>query len=731
MEETGLVLRPILGLGVVAVLAAALIGLSAVAYGRTTRPVSTSFKLLLLALRVGALAAAVAALLRPSLQTTHHELVKRPLLVLVDRSRSMSEICDLPGGLSRLEGVTRMLERSRDSIEVLEELYDVSVLGFARDLFVRGAVEDEAATRYSAYGAALEQAFEGLAGGQADAVVLIGDGAHNLGPPDPLEVAGALNEQGVPVYTIGVGEEQDPAALRDVRLLDVTAPRSAFVFARFPVRAQVLLRGCQGVAVEVQLQFAGQPAQSRTVTAAHAEEVVPLEFEAVPEEVGEQKLTVHAVPVAKEVLETNNTFTTYVRVVSDGVRVGLFDTLRPESKFIARSLTGAEHVVLRRVLVLPGRSPAADQFLPARYDVVMLGDLGPAALLPSRLMALKKAVQKDGKGLVVLFAQGDMPGRAFAHTAMEDLLPIRLGAGLRASERKSEFVAAEEHADHPVLALGPSREATLKAWAEMPPLAGAVIGAEPKRGATVLARDRDGNPLLVVHRAGAGRVACVMCDTTFRWFFTERDTQDGHRRFWRQLVLWAAGSGESDTQRLRLELSKQRLLTDEKLIITVRLTDESGAPVRDAALAVHVADPRGDRFEVPHAFSREAAAYVGECSPALQGDYTVTAQAERNGELLGRDRAHFFVSSPNIEVESPLPDLRLLRRIAAATQEAGGRYCYYTRADELFEGLRKKGAPLKLTTRQRTDVWDSWPLFAIFGGCLALEWALRKWKGLL
>ncbi len=85
---------------------------------------------------------------------------------------------------------------------------------------------------------------------------------------------------------------------------------------------------------------------------------------------------------------------------------------------------------------------------------------------------------------------------------------------------------------------------------------------EVKRGATVLAADQDGNPLLVVQRSGAGRVACLMADTTFRWFFTDDPTQDDFRRFWRQLVLWAAGREEKAQNRLRLELSRQRLMVE-------------------------------------------------------------------------------------------------------------------------------------------------------------------------
>jgi len=432
-----------------------------------------------------------------------------------------------------------------------------------------------------------------------------------------------------------------------------------------------------------------------------------------------------------ELLVTNNAFTTYVRVGSEGVRVGLFDTLRPESKFIAHALTGAEHVALRRVLVLPGQSPPSDVFDAARYDVVMLGDLGPTALVPSRVLALKTAVQEDGKGLIVLFAGGgERAGEAFSHTAMQDLLPVRLGGDLRPSEGMSQLVPAPAHAGHPVLALAPTPEETAARWRGMPPLTGTLTGAEPKRGATVVAQDDGGRPLLVVHRAGAGRVACVLCDTTFRWFFTERDTQDAHRRFWRQLVLWAGGSAKADDVRLRLDLSRQRLLMDEAVTARVHVSDADGVPLREAEVSIQVTDPRERTVALSPVYQREAAAFEAEFSPALAGEYTVEATARRGAAHLGRERAHFQVSSPDAEVEDPLPDLALLRRVSAATGEAGGRYVHHSRADSLFAALRKGGAPLTLTTRRRADVWDSWPLFAVFGACLAAEWAVRKWRGL-
>jgi uncharacterized membrane protein len=459
--------------------------------------------------------------------------------------------------------------------------------------------------------------------------------------------------------------------------------------------------------------------------------MVPLQFEVLPETVGDHRVSVRAETVPGEILDGNNSHATYVKVVSGGVRVGFFDVVRPESKFIARSLAGAEHLRVRRLLVLSGQRLPQAQTQVDRYDVVILGDLSAAALLPSRMLELRKAVQQDGKGLVVLLSQESGGRGGWRDSALAQILPVRLGSGAAVVAGRREFRVAPGLADHPAVALAAEPEATLKAWAELPPLAGAVVGVTPKRGASVLATDQEGHPLLVVHQSGWGRVACVTGDTTFRWFFTRRNTQDYHRRFWRQLVMWAAGREEKPKSTLRVELSKQRLLVGERLGITIHLLGPEGEPLRDAQLDLRVTDPQEQTSPVQHRFSRSDGAYVAEYVPAAAGDYALTAEAKRGEDSLGRDSSHFHASMVDLELEDPVADLRLLRRMAAATEEAGGRYYHHSQADKLFEELASKGRPLKLATRRRDDVWDAWPLFAFFAACVVAEWTLRKWKGLV
>jgi len=730
MEETGLVFRPFINPWVVGGLAALLVTLSVAGYARTTRPITRQFKTLLLGLRFGAIAVIVICLLRPSLQVTHYEMSKRPLVLLIDQSRSMKEIDDTADGATRLTAVNRLLAIHEEDLERLRGKYELMVLGFARGLLGRSG-ETAAATNYSAYGLAMQQAFIEMADSRSDALVIIGDGSHNFGPPDPLDVAAALNDQGVPVYTLGVGRDQATSELRDVKVVDITAPKSAFLFTSFPVRVNVLFRGCQGRPVTVRLGANGLVSQQKVVTVVHSEETVPLQFDVVAEDIGEYEITVRADEVPNEILAENNSTSAFVKVISGGVRAGFFDAVRPESKFIAHALTGAEHLRLRRVLVLAGQQLPDAQTQIDRYDVAMIGDILSSAIRPSHLLALRRAVQEEGKGLIVLMTQQNATREGWRDTVIEDLLPVKLVGGARIIEGGREFRIDPAQVRHPVLALAETARETREAWASLPPLAGAVGGLEVKRGATVLAKDQDGNPLLVVHRSGRGRVACLMADTTSRWFFTEQNTQDYHRRFWRQLVLWAAGREDRPQGHLWVELNKQQLLMDEKLKIAVHLVGQEDEPIRDAQLALRITDPADKTQDVSYTFSRQEGAYVAEFSPPFSGEYTVIAEAERDGRFLGQDKSHFQAHSVDVELEDPVADLKLLRRISAVTEESGGKYYGYLQAGELFEELERRGAPLKLTTRRRRDIWDSWPLFALFAACLVTEWALRKRKGLV
>jgi len=733
MEEARVIFRSGLDGWVLALLALSLFVLALWAYRRTTRPLPLRTKAILVALRLIALLALVICLLRPMMETTTYAVEKRPLIVLVDRSRSMSGIQDTVDGVTRLEAAEEILNDETRGLEALKEGYDVTTLGFARGLLLAQSPDGPAAN-YSAYGVALEDALKHAPGGQCEGVVLVGDGSHNLGPPDPLDVAATLAGHGIPLYTIGVGREQAGSTMRDAKIQSLDAPRNVYVFNTFPVRGQILARGCSGRSLKVRIEVPGQKLQFMTVRVSHDEEVVPVEFEAEADEMGEIKLTMRVEPVQDEVLLDNNVRSAFVKVLKGGLRVGYFDSLRPESKFVALALQGTEQITVKRIVVAGRRKLSQQHTAWDKYDVVMLGDVSALCFMGGDLDSLKRSVQDGGKGLILLAGKESVGAAGLGGTALRDLLPAYLPQQWQYDAREHLWQVETDHASHPILALGKDAAETLARWKEMPSLAGAVAGVRPKVGADVLARDVEGLPLLAVQRSGAGRAACVLTDTTFRWFFTEAESQDQHRRFWRQLVLWAGGVEEAREEKFWVTLTKNRVGVGEAVGIQAYLQDQAGNPMRDAKINLTVESPAegetqqeaegAETLEVT--FSREQGYFRAEYVPQVAGEYAVRAQALRTGKVVGEDGVTFQAIGEQRELQDPQADLSLLRRLSAATADVGGKYYFYTNAYRLVDRLADRGQPLTLATSQWRDVWDRPGLFVIFVLAVAAEWVVRK-----
>jgi len=730
MRESGITFRPALPGWAALALAAGLVLLAVWAYRRTTRPVSLRLRALLIGLRLVAAGALLACLLRPAMETITYTVEKQPLIFLIDESRSMSHIRDAAGGASRLEAIREALSANSTALQRLREKYDVRTFSFARELLTEGN-RTELSTSYSAYGRALRDALKATRLGQCDGIVLMGDGSHNLGPPDPMDVAIEMVDRGIPLYSVGVGRERPGQAVRDVKIVSLDAPRRAYVFSTFSVRGRILFRGCRGLKVRVRMEFPGHGMQFQTVRVAHEEEIVPVEFQLTPEALGEFKLTMRAQEQPDEMLRDNNARSAFVHVVSSGLRVGYFDSLRPEGKFVFHALRGARQINIVRMIVSARLKPSDAETNWERYDVVMIGDIPALCFTGEALKELKKAVQDEGKGFILLAGAQSTGVGGFGGTFLEDILPVRL-------PRTPQYAAGQRHlrvvptaADHPVLALGESKAETLERWQQMPPLSGAVAGVTVKSGAEVLARDEEGLPLVCLQRSGAGRVACVLTDTTFRWFFTEADTQQDHRRFWRQLVLWAGAMDEKPQEQFWITLNKTQVGVGEPVSVQAHLVGPDSAPVRDAKVRLTVQTPGGEGAELASLFSREEGCFQAEYTPGQAGEYVVRGEALRAGKAVGRDAAFFQAFSADRELEDPTANLSLLRRLSAATAEAGGEYHFYSDLDLLLDELADTAHPLMLTTRRWRDIWDNASLFAVFLVALAAEWAVRKWRGLV
>lgn len=706
--------------------------LSSLTYRYATRPITRRDRRLLTGLRLVALLAAVLILLRPAF-VRRAETRERPgVYFLYDTSRSMA-IRDGTGGVSRIEELIGVYSTTERRLERLNRRFDVERLSMHAELTALDTLSNHPDGPATALGPALRTVVDRTEGREVAAIVVLSDGSHNTGI-DPDRVLPVLAAREVPVFTMGFGKDKASGQVRDVAVRTILCNPTVFTGNLFPVVGELALLGVKGEPVTVELLFDEKVVDTKQVTAAEASDMQRATLAFTPDAPGIHKVTVRAQAVPGELMDDNNEASTYVNVLSGGLGVLYVEgKARWEFKFLRRTLEASQDFQVTPLLILAPLGPGQRTRLPdnafkwARYEVIILGDVKPGVFTNEELEALNKAVSEQGKGLMMIGGYDAFGPGGWGATPIADALPVRMAPGDGHVKGLYHMTPARSAARHFVLQIEETPAATRRAWGALPELDGANLFSGHKPGAEVLATGKNDQPLLVAQAYGKGRALAFGADSTWRWAFSEHDTQKYHKRFWRQIVLWLARRDKAEGEHMWITLDKQRIRLGEKVQITAHVQDSVGRALPNCEVRADVTGPKGVTASLSFNFTGDA--YHAAYEPPARGDYAVTAHAARAGKDIGDAEAKFVVYVPDVELERPVADLDRLRNMAART---GGAYFSPDQAGDLYDAIEQRDVPD--TVIVRTDIihlWDNWPMLLIFLGALTAEWIIRKRKGLV
>ena len=257
-------------------------------YRRDAAELPRGVGLILLGLRLGALATLAAAYLDLERIAEHEVVFPSRVAVVVDASASMTLPEGLEPGAEAAAGVSPT--RSTRAVEVLERggvlaalapTHEVSVWRFDADaeslaVLPRTAADAPAPAPETAgapeegmerasegdwrqqlqprgfetrIGEALVRVVDQEPPGTLAGVILLTDGGNNAGV-DPAAAAGQLAKAGVPVFTVGTGSDRLPT---NVRVADLLAPARVYPGDRFSVQGYLQAQGLAGQTVKVEL----------------------------------------------------------------------------------------------------------------------------------------------------------------------------------------------------------------------------------------------------------------------------------------------------------------------------------------------------------------------------------------------------------------------------------------------------------------------------------------------
>jgi uncharacterized membrane protein len=710
-------------------------------------------------LRLATIVLLILCMLRPTIVYTKMNKQSATLAVMIDDSRSMT-VPDMVGSQSRFEALRKGLAAAEPALKKLaREGFEIKAYAFdaaARPLSVEKgtiAIPEKADGTQTAIGNSLDNVLSKEAGKRLLGVVLLSDGNQRPLPPNdmpPQTPVARMKNLGYPLFTVLYGQSRGLGQAQDIAVREMLANPNVFVKNPLAVSGQIRVDGFVNREVTVQLLFETSPGKmevvgKQTLQAASDGQLLPVEFEYVPDTPGEFKLTLEAVPQPGELVTTNNRLSSFVNVLKGGLNVLYLEgTYRVEQKFIRRALDASQdiHVDYVRLDARDKLGNLNDLFKPGKYDVYILGDIDSTAFSEAEMNTLAETVN-GGAGLIMLGGFHNFGAGGYAESPLDKVLPV--GIDRLDRQRPDEPFRKDLHLSGPLqmrptaigqmhfaMRLAEGRDENLAAWEKLPPLDGVnTYKFRPDslaKNAVVLADAGEDRPLLVAHNYGNGRVLAFAGSTTWHWWM--RGFEPSHKRFWRQIVLWLAKKDESLEGSVGIKLEQRRFAPMQRVDFSVSARDPSGEPLGDAEIQAEIVLPDGNRR--PISLVKQNNQATGSFRDTLTpGDYAIEAKVKQKGQDYGSARARFVVFQQDLELDNASADADAMNSLAAMTADVGGKAIAPEELAGLIEKLAEKTSEFEVPQETKSTFWDTWPYFLALVLLLSIEWFLRKRWGMV
>jgi len=426
---------------------------------------------------------------------------------------------------------------------------------------------------------ALEEALSDAPRDRIAGAILITDGQISDVPEDLRRVRGLG-----PVHALIVGDPNRG----DRRLELISAPAFGIVGDRASIEARID-DPQQGAVVPVTVSIDGQIVRRASAVAGR-----PFRIDIVTPKRGANMVVVEAAAGSKEITLANNRAAFELAGVRDRLRVLLvtgephagarvwrnllksdpsvdlvhFTILRPPEK---QDLTPLEELAL---IAFPTRELFVDKL--AEFDLIIFDRYKRRAILPPAYFENIAQRVEGGGALLVVAGPSDAGYDSLFQTPLAAILPSQpTGQIIEQLYRPAETALGQRH---PVTR-GLPDPANWGRWTRQ-------IDARASAGQVVLAGVQN-KPLLVLGRAGDGRVAQLWSDQAWLW---SRGYDGGgpHAELLRRLAHWLMQEPELDDERLTLRATPEGVVAER-------------ATLGKAPDAVEIVDPKGVSTRAPFA----------------------------------------------------------------------------------------------------------------------------------
>ncbi len=744
-----------------AIIILACIGFACWSYSRLSG--SRAARFTLAGVRTALLAFILVVLAGPALELPRENVERDWVLVLVDRSASMT-IADADGiGGSRIEREMQLrdiIESNNETWAQLARDRNIVWLGFHSGAFTlpleqrdQPANTDDADTVNSALplleaptgqrtrlNAALTQALQRAAARPVSGIVVLTDG-RTEDPPARSLVRRIAGDR-IGVYTVPLGSAE---AIGDLAIRRIEAPRRAFVSDKVPVTVELDRIG----------DAAGNMAMSvRLVDTQTGEELDALELEAgddrdavtltaTPSLTGEAEWEVVIDTERPDLIPDNNSKPMLIDLIDRPLRVLYVEGYpRWEYRFVKNLLIREASIESSVMLLSADRDFAQEGNMPiarlprtaeefADYDVMIIGDVPGTFFSPDQLTIIRDHIGRRGAGMLWIGGEQHMP-LSYGGTDLVDLLPIRGSLTLSRIDRPVNMVptpladrlgimqmTTSEGTGWPRALADPSYRWSRLQWAQRLDPNQLKPTAETLAETVTTFENGMPLPLVVMMRYGAGRSIYVATDEIWRWRFGRGEELT--EQFWVQMIrMLGRESLTTAGESLALRVNPRRVEVGQPITVDVQLLDSQLVDAGRASIRAVIETPDGetvaelDLLQTPDEPERYAATYLP--------DRTAELRVRLDDPLLpGDHEAIVDVFTPDDELRRPAADHAVLEDLAAST---GGRVLDAASVASLPELLPNRS--LRTENPLTESIWDTPLALLIAILLLAAEWIGRK-----
>lgn len=723
MQITGY--EPVLPVWVTALWTLAMLMLAVYSFAANTR-IRTGYRAGLLVLEIIAMLCAVVFLVQPMVSVSRPKEGSYRVILLSDRSGSMKT---RDGGTSetRLQIQDRVLTKARRSFEGLLTGGRVDAYSFSEEAQFIGSTPESLCGVSVIPGAThigdVLEAMLGESGTRAPlaSVLLLTDG-HSNGGRNAVEAAKKYATLGIPISCVGIGREA-PAWDLSVRM-----ERRTLCVARdseFVLKATVTSSFSDSRKAMVTLMHNGTPLESiDTVLEASAER--ELQFKTRARVEGFQTYSVHVTHLDGDSRQDNDV--DYAAVEVEGthrVRVlFLLGGMDWEQRFLNIFASSSEQFRFASIVMtshdtfarigLDEQELAGLEGFPQDtmffdpFDAVVLDTRAAPFITEKGVAAIRSFVEHKGGGLLVRGPADFLP------PTLLDMMPMRQSQRMTLRDKvplsfSAEFIYRNDTAG----ILTGSRKPTL------PPGTSLTALGELKRAARIaISAQPDKIPLLAGLAFGAGRVAAIGLENTWRWRMKPGD-EDLHTECWRHLLLWLSETGKP---RVR-DLAKSRYAAvGEEYNLDISVAGDDFLPAPDAMVTTTITSPSGleTSFSLEPQWEEDGR-YSAPYIPPEAGEYHATTEIKL-GERTLTHESWFIARQTGIENDDVSYNEGLLRDISRIS---GG--LFFAADDASGEVPVSHNVPVMT---ERGPLASSWLLLGIFALASSLLWWMRRRIGL-